>query len=158
MFFDKNPHPKRCGKQTFGDQLGRAWRRHHAWNIFTFTGLRVDLPLVNATVDPHLPLDLFRFFIFGMSVIRLSAFRTDTVLLWNIVFRYHTRKMFPPLAPNQVVNRMRSRLFGENETAKSLLNTEQRQQALYQIYHEFCKSETQSCEQCIFFSTEQEDE
>ena len=60
-------------------------------------------------------------------------------------------KVYPKLPENRIVKRMKHRLFADNITALSLLNTEQRQQALYQVYHEFCRDNSMACDQCAFF-------
>jgi hypothetical protein len=57
---------------------------------------------------------------------------------------------FPPLESNAIVRYMRMRLFGESPVAGALLDSEARQQALFQIFASCCYHNETSCEDCRF--------
>jgi len=56
-----------------------------------------------------------------------------------------------PRAENAVTRYMRFRIFG-NPSAGKIVNTLRRQQALLQIFHDFCESSDATCETCGFLA------
>lgn len=57
----------------------------------------------------------------------------------------------PPLQSNHITEFMGHRLFGQNEHAMKLINTERRQQGLFQIFYACCNGEERHCEACHLF-------
>jgi hypothetical protein len=46
---------------------------------------------------------------------------------------------------------MTARLFGESDRAGSLITTERRRQALFQIFYACCQGKERHCDACYFF-------
>ena len=59
---------------------------------------------------------------------------------------------FPPLESNSIVRHMQTRLFGDHPRGKTLLNSESRQQALFQIFSECCHLNEKSCDDCYYLT------
>lgn len=61
---------------------------------------------------------------------------------------------FPPLQPNHVTEFMRRRLFGDDGKAgrngPAIVNTERRNQGLFQIFYSCCNGEERHCERCYY--------
>ena len=55
---------------------------------------------------------------------------------------------YPKLPSTSVTRFMALRLFGRPETELKTLRSARRQQGLYQIYADFCDSETATCARC----------
>jgi hypothetical protein len=60
---------------------------------------------------------------------------------------------FPPLESNSIVRHMRLRLFGGHERGKTALDSEAKQQALFQIFADCCNMNEQSCHDCYYFQS-----
>ncbi len=57
---------------------------------------------------------------------------------------------FPALESNAIVRHMQSRLFGPSKRGKELLNSETRQQGLFQIFASCCNHNETGCEDCYY--------
>jgi len=57
---------------------------------------------------------------------------------------------FPALESNAIVRHMQARLFGPSERGKDLLNSEARQQGLFQIFAACCNHNETGCEDCYY--------
>ena len=55
---------------------------------------------------------------------------------------------FRPVTDNSVTRYMKTRIFGEVRKGAQAVRTLRRQQGLLQIFHEFCESDTMTCEEC----------
>jgi hypothetical protein len=58
--------------------------------------------------------------------------------------------LFPTLQENHITAFMTRRLFGDNSERSGFINTERRRQALFQIFHHCCNSESGHCDACYF--------
>ena len=65
-------------------------------------------------------------------------------------FSYHDYYKLRHSAINQKLKRCGIRLFGTEERAKPHLRRIPHQQAMLQLYHDFCLEDTSACEQCPF--------
>ena len=59
---------------------------------------------------------------------------------------------FKPKNENSITKYMNKRIFGNDERASRVVATLRRQQALHQIFHDFCESSTTTCDECGFLS------
>lgn len=64
-------------------------------------------------------------------------------------------RLIPPLQNNHITTFMTRRLFGDGEAAGALLNTEQRNQGLFQIFHHCCHGEAHNCDACYYLAEAQ---
>ncbi len=58
--------------------------------------------------------------------------------------------IFPPLPSNHITEFMAHRLFGISGRDGDLINTERRQQALFQLFYSCCQGEERHCEACYY--------
>jgi hypothetical protein len=58
--------------------------------------------------------------------------------------------IYPPLQPNHITEFMTRRLFGDDRANQSLINTERRRQALFQIFYSCCNGEERICDRCYY--------
>lgn len=65
-------------------------------------------------------------------------------------FCWQLFNVFPKLSSNVVIKFMSHRLFGGHSRARTLLTTEQRQQALFRIFHDCCNNNEISCTDCTY--------
>ena len=59
---------------------------------------------------------------------------------------------FPRLESNWIVRHMQTRLFGDHDYARTLFDTEEKQQGLFQVFSDFCNHLDTSCEECYFLA------
>ena len=52
------------------------------------------------------------------------------------------------LPHTSITRYMQGRIFRESALAKDVVRTARRQQALHQIYHDYCESHVTTCERC----------
>lgn len=81
----------------------------------------------------------------------LAARREGDADLAEAIRRLYS--LVPPLQPNHITEFMTKRLFGDDERAPQLINTERRRQGLFQIFHACCNSEERHCETCYYIQT-----
>ena len=56
----------------------------------------------------------------------------------------------PRLPANEVTQEMVRQFFGSDRTRTAIVNSACRQQALLQLYRDFCLSELETCQECAF--------
>jgi hypothetical protein len=56
----------------------------------------------------------------------------------------------PRLPANEVTREMLRQFFGSDRTRAAIVNSACRQQALVQLYRDFCLSELETCQECAF--------
>ena len=64
---------------------------------------------------------------------------------------YQVYNHFPQLAPNRITRFMEEFVLGAVKNKKKLLNRAKRQQALHQIYEDYCNSNKNACDNCKFY-------
>ena len=57
-----------------------------------------------------------------------------------------------PLSDNSVTRYMKSRIFQEGPAAGEVVRSMRRQQGLMQIFHDYCESDSTTCEACGFLA------
>ena len=57
-----------------------------------------------------------------------------------------------PVTDNSVTRFMKTRIFGDVRNGNRVAHTLRRQQGLLQIFHDFCESDTMTCEECGFLA------
>jgi hypothetical protein len=57
-----------------------------------------------------------------------------------------------PLSENAVTEYMKTHIFGDVERADRVVNSMRRQQGLLQLFHDYCESDTATCESCGFLA------
>lgn len=75
------------------------------------------------------------------------ARKTDDRALESSLHRIY--EVVPKLPPTSVTRFMRCRIFGE-ESREKLISNARRQQALYQIFRDYCDNEDAGCANCVF--------
>ncbi len=109
----------------------------------TYTGRRAEVPqrlvseslVRNVTVNIIIPVYL-----------ALARKTEDRELESNLHGIYAA---LPKLPPTSITRFMRCRIFGEQSRQK-LINNARRQQALYQIFRDYCEADDSGCADCVF--------
>jgi hypothetical protein len=57
-----------------------------------------------------------------------------------------------PLSDNSITRYMKSRIFQEGPAAGEIVRSMRRQQGLMQIFHDYCESDSTTCEACGFLA------
>jgi len=83
-----------------------------------------------------------------LPVALLAARRAEDTALAESVRRLYA--LVPPLQPNHITQFMTARLFGPNEQAAKIINTERRRQGLFQIFYTCCNAEERHCSACYY--------
>jgi len=64
---------------------------------------------------------------------------------------YQVYNHFPRLSPNRITKFMEEFILGLVKNKKNILNRARRQQALHQIYMDYCESNKSACDNCGFY-------
>lgn len=64
---------------------------------------------------------------------------------------YQVYNHFPRLSPNRITKFMEEFILGLVKNKKTILNRAKRQQALHQIYMDYCESNKSACDNCGFY-------
>ena len=64
---------------------------------------------------------------------------------------YQVYKDFPPLSSNRITRFMEGFVLGLMENKSNILNKAKRQQALHQIYSDYCEPNKEGCHNCKFY-------
>ena len=57
-----------------------------------------------------------------------------------------------PLSDNSITRYMKSRIFPEGPAAGEVVRSMRRQQGLMQLFHDYCESDSTTCEACGFLA------